>query len=89
MRSKSRIFRPRAKAARYDAKADAIVVELKNKITVGIPRLRLRALRDAKPRQIGRIQILGRGSDLFWPDLDDGVEVSWIIEQVLKGTVTA
>ena len=79
----------RAKFARYDAKADAIVIELKNRATIGIPRVRLRALRRATPRQISRIEIIGRGADLFWPELDDGVELAWIVDQVLKGRASA
>ena len=75
---------PRATSARYDAETDAIVVELKTHAVVTLPRKRVAALRGATVPDVSRIQILGQGAALFWPKLDERLELTWILAQGQK-----
>ena len=79
---------PRAQSAHYDAETDAIVVELKTYAVVTLPRERVRALRAATVPDVSRIQIIGQGATLFWPRLDERLELTWILAQGQKRKAT-
>jgi Protein of unknown function (DUF2442) len=70
---RGRIFRethPHATAARYDAKADRIIVELENGATFAFPPRLVEGLHDATPAQLGEVELLGAGYGLHWESLD-------------------
>jgi hypothetical protein len=47
---------------------------------VRFPASRNRRLRDAKPEQLGNIEIICGGTGLHWPDLDEDLSVPGILE---------
>ena len=54
----------------YEKKSDLVTMHLDDGVRVSIPRMSLQGLQDAKPAQLSRIEILGRGTGLHWPLLD-------------------
>lgn len=70
---RGRIFRethPHATAARYDARADRVIVELVNGATFAFPPRLIQGLHDATPAQIAEVEVLGAGYGLHWESLD-------------------
>lgn len=70
---RGRIFRethPHARAARYDAAADRVVVELENGATFAFPPRLVQGLHDASPAEIAEVEVLGAGYGLHWESLD-------------------
>lgn len=70
---RGRIFRethPHAKAARYDAKADRVVVELISGATFAFPPRLVEGLQDASPAEIAEVEVIGVGYGLHWKSLD-------------------
>lgn len=70
---RGRIFRethPHAKAARYDAKADRVIVELENGATFAFPPRLAEGLHEASPDQIAEVEVIGAGYGLHWESLD-------------------
>lgn len=61
---------PHARAARYDAKADRVIVELTNGATFAFPPRLVEGLHNASPAEIGKIEVIGRGFGLHWEALD-------------------
>jgi uncharacterized protein DUF2442 len=54
----------------YERKPDWLTLYLDDGVRVSIPRMSLQGLQDARPAQLSRIEILGRGTGLHWPLLD-------------------
>jgi Protein of unknown function (DUF2442) len=54
----------------YERKLDLFTLYLDDGVRVSIPRKNLQGLQDAKPLQVSKIEILGRGTGLHWPLLD-------------------
>ncbi|HME32482.1 MAG TPA: DUF2442 domain-containing protein [Terriglobales bacterium] len=54
----------------YEKKSDLLTLHLDDGVRVSIPRMSLQGLRDAKPAQLSKVEILGRGTGLHWPLLD-------------------
>jgi Protein of unknown function (DUF2442) len=54
----------------YERKPDLLTLYLDDGVRVSIPRMSLQGLRDAKPAQLSKVEILGRGTGLHWPLLD-------------------
>jgi len=54
----------------YETKPDLLTLHLDDGVRVSIPRMSLQGLRDAKPAQLSKVEILGRGTGLHWPLLD-------------------
>jgi hypothetical protein len=70
---RGRIFRethPHAKAVRYDAKADRVIVDLANGATFAFPPQLVEGLHDASPDAIAEVEIIGVGYGLHWESLD-------------------
>ena len=61
---------PHATAARYDARADRVVVELSNGATFAFPPRLARELADAAAADLAGVEISGAGFGLHWPALD-------------------
>lgn len=70
---------PRALAARYDAKADRIVVELSNGATFTFPPQLGQGLEGARPDQLGEVEILGAGFGLHWESLDVDLSIGGLL----------
>jgi len=56
--------------AEYEKKPDLLTLHLDDGVRVSIPRYNLQGLQNARPAQVARIEILGRGTGLHWPLLD-------------------
>lgn len=70
---RGRIFRetnPHATAARYDAKADRVIVELLNGATFAFPPRLVEGLQDASTDEIAEVEVIGAGYGLHWESLD-------------------
>jgi hypothetical protein len=73
---------PRIRAAHFDANSDAIVIEIKDGGFVGVPRAALRGpLTSGSPKQLNNIHIEGDGTYLFWPDLEDGLDIAYVLKR--------
>lgn len=66
---------PRAVSARYDAKAERIVVELTSGATFAFPPALVQGLCDATPEQLAEIEVSPIGYGLHWPQLDEDYSV--------------
>jgi hypothetical protein len=66
---------PRALAARYDRKADRIIVELASGATFAFPPSLGQGLQGATPDQLAEVAISGPGFGLTWEALDVDLSV--------------
>ncbi|MDQ2731695.1 MAG: DUF2442 domain-containing protein [Armatimonadota bacterium] len=66
---------PRAASVSYDKKADVVIILLKDRQTLHIPRHHLQGLTAATPDQLQTLEILGAGQAIYWPQLDEGFTV--------------
>lgn len=57
---------PRAVAARYDAAADRIIVDLTSGATFAFPPALVEFLQDATPEQLAEVEVQGAGFGLRW-----------------------
>lgn len=73
---------PRAVSARYDAKADRIVVELTSGATFAFPPSLVQTLCDATPEQLSEIEVSPVGFGLHWPQLDEDYTVKGLMNGV-------
>lgn len=81
---------PRVVSAGYNAATDRIVVELRGRYSLAVPRRALRgSLRSASPTELRAVEIEGGGSVLFWPALDEGFDVTEVLAEVLGATAAA
>jgi len=55
---------------KYEKKPDLVTMHLDDGVRLSVPRMSLQGLQDAKPAQLSKIEILGRGTGLHWPLLD-------------------
>jgi hypothetical protein len=60
----------RAVRVEYEKKPDLLTVHLDDGVRVSIPRLLLEGLENARPEEIAKVEILGRGTGIHWPLLD-------------------
>ena len=72
---------PRARSARFDRKAERILVELDNGCLFAFPARRVQGLEDASAADIAKIELLGRGYALHWPRVNADLP----IESALAG----
>jgi hypothetical protein len=73
---------PRAVLARYDRKANRIVVELTSGATFAFPPALVQGLCDATPAQLGEIEVSPAGFGLHWPQLDEDYSVKGLMNGV-------
>jgi hypothetical protein len=73
---------PRAVSARYDAKADRIVVELTSGATFAFPPALAQGLRDAAPEDLAEIEVSPTGLGLHWPRIDEDYTVPGLMNGV-------
>lgn len=91
---------PHARSARYDAKADRVIVELTSGATFAFPPRLVQGLADATPAQIAEVEVIGAGYGLHWEALDldytvpgliNGIfgTAKWMAAQAGRGTSAA
>jgi len=73
----------RVRRATYERKGDRVCLFLTNDVIVTIPRKQLQGLGNAAPSQLSRIEILGGGTGLHWPQLDVSHYVPGLLNNVL------
>ena len=73
---------PRAVAARYDAKAQRIVVDLTSGATFAFPLALVQGLCDASPEDLAEIELSPSGFGLHWPRLDEVYRVSGLMNGI-------
>src|SRR5271157_6540200 len=66
----------------YERKPDLLTLYLDDGVRVSIPRVNLQGLQDAKPAQLSKVEILGRGTGLHWPLLDVDQYVPGLLNHV-------
>lgn len=70
---RGRVFRethPHAKAARYDARAGRVIVDLINGTTFAFPPSLVEGLQAASAAEIAEVEVVGGGLGLHWETLD-------------------
>jgi hypothetical protein len=67
--------------ASYSGGTDSILLLLENGVTLSIPRQLLQGLADANSSDLSNIELLGRGTGLYWPALD----VAHLVSGLLAG----
>jgi len=65
----------------YSQRTDKILLNLSNGVTQGIPRRLLQGLSEAEPSALDKIELLGHGTGLYWPELD----VAHLVSGLLAG----
>ena len=71
---------PRAIAAHYNRKAKRIVISLSTKVEVMFNPSDVQGLENAKPSQLEEIEITPSGFGLYFPELDEGINVLNLLE---------
>lgn len=61
---------PLATSVRYDRQRGNVVIKLNNGCTLTVPTRLLEGLRDAAPRDLKQVKIMGPGLAIEWPTLD-------------------
>ncbi|MCX7422270.1 MAG: DUF2442 domain-containing protein [Planctomycetia bacterium] len=72
---------PLAKAVSWDHSLGA-VIDLNNGCRVCVPLRLLPELKDAQPRQLQNVEIMGVGQAVQWPDLDQQFGVAELLEDI-------
>jgi hypothetical protein len=72
----------RAIKAEYNRKDDLVTLHFIDGIRVSIPRGKLQGLQDAKLSQVAKIELLGGGTGLHWPELDVDHYVPGLLNRV-------
>ena|SRR5208337_262001 len=60
----------RAVRVMYEKKSDLVTLHLDDGVRISIPRKLLEGLQDARPAQLAKVEMLGRGTGIHWPLLD-------------------
>jgi hypothetical protein len=68
--------------ATYSDRTDRFLLHLENGVTHIIPRWLIQGLSDAEPSVLSKIELLGRGTGLYWPLLDVAHSVSGLLAGV-------
>ena len=71
---------PRAIAAHYNKKMNRIIISLSTKVEVMFNPSDVQGLENAKPSQLEEIEITPSGFGLYFPELDEGINVLNLIE---------
>ena len=66
----NRASEPRATSVRFNVASERLVIELSNGCTFALPSRLIEGLADATADQMKRVEVLGSGYGLHWPDLD-------------------
>jgi hypothetical protein len=74
---------PRAIAAYYNKQANRVVISLSTKVEVMFNPSDVQGLENASPSQLKQIEITPSGFGLYFPDLDEGINVPNLLEGFL------
>jgi predicted TPR repeat methyltransferase len=72
----------KVECATYSAGTDTFLLRMEHGVTYSIPRKLLQGLREANPDDLNKIELLGRGTGLYWPALDVAHSVSALLAGV-------
>ena len=72
----------RATSVRFDAKSDRLIVNLTNDCTFTLPPRLIQGLTEARADQLAKVELLGDGYGLHWPDLDVDITVPGLLAGV-------
>jgi hypothetical protein len=72
----------RARRASYSQRTDRILVHMHDGVTHSFPRRLIQGLSDAPPAAVSKIELLGKGTGLFWPALNVAHSVSGLLAGV-------
>jgi hypothetical protein len=75
-------YDPRAARASYSDRTDRIALHMENGVIHTFPRRLLQGLTDANAGDMRRIELLGRGTGLYWPTLDVAHSVAGLVAGV-------
>jgi hypothetical protein len=75
---------PRAVTASYDGERDLVTVELANGCWFGFPPGASRALDNATPAQLAKVEVYPGGSGLRWEELDADISLVGIMARLLN-----
>ena len=70
---------PNARARRVDLLPDVFVVHLEDGRSLTVPIEWFPHLRDATPAQRAEWELIGPGSGIHWPDLDEDISVAGLL----------
>jgi Protein of unknown function (DUF2442) len=73
---------PHATAARYDAKADRMIIDLTNGTSFAFPPHLVQGLVGATAEQLAQVELMGGGYGLGWDELDEHVTVPGLLNGV-------
>ena len=68
--------------ASYSVRTNCVQLRMRNGSTLCIPRKLLQGLSEAEPASLNKIEILGNGTGLYWPELDVAHSVSGLVAGV-------
>ncbi len=71
---------PRAVAARFDARAQRISVELSNGVSMSFPSAMAQGLKGASPKALAVIEVSPMGTGLHWPQLDADLSIAGLLK---------
>ena len=69
----------RAARATYSGRTDRVLVRMVDGVTHSFPRKLLQGLSEAPPAALNKIELLGKGTGVFWPVLDVAHSVSGLL----------
>ncbi|TAM74283.1 DUF2442 domain-containing protein [bacterium] len=75
MTRKADAAEPRAVRARFDPKSNRLLLDLRNGVTVAVPRTLLQGLADADPALVSQVEVTPSGQALHWEGLDTDFSV--------------
>ena len=73
------VVEPAAQRARYDAKTDRVVLELRSGIALAIPSALIQGLAEATRSARREVVVTGGGVGLYWPTLDLDIDVRGLV----------
>jgi hypothetical protein len=77
---------PRTARVRYLGPEGALRIELTNGAAITLPVKLIPSLKRARAKDLRAVEILGRGSGLYWESLDLDLSVSALVSSVFPGT---
>jgi len=77
------------RSIRYDAKTDAISLELSSGVFVGVPRKQIRELKAARPDQLSDLYAGNGGATISQDDLDVDIFVPGLLDELFGSTIRA
>ena len=70
---------PHARARALEFEPDLLIVHLQDGRSLSVPLEWFPRLRDARPEQRQRWELLGAGTGVHWPDLDEDISVAGLL----------